>query len=97
MEVTGKYFIYVLTGLVMLGILVLSILNPIFIKPLTTKFTDLEDGELKDKIVGELKKVGVSASKLCKVNASATTAHSNAYVSGIGPTRKIVLFDTLIK
>ncbi len=73
-----------------------QIIYPKFIAPLFNKFTPLEDGELKDKISCLLDKAGFSNGGLFVMDASKRSGHSNAYFSGFGKSKRIVLYDTLI-
>ena len=76
------------------------IMQPIFnnfIAPMFNKFTPLEDGPLKDKITQYLDKVNFPVKKLEVVDGSRRSAHSNAYFSGFGKSKRIALFDTLVE
>mmetsp|Transcript_23052 Transcript_23052/g.30661 ORF Transcript_23052/g.30661 Transcript_23052/m.30661 type:complete len:370 (-) Transcript_23052:99-1208(-) len=80
------------TGLV----IILSILIPTVIVPLFYTYTDLEDGELKTAILKEAEKTDVQVAEIKVIDGSKRSSHSNAFVSGFGSWRKVVLFDTLI-
>ncbi|HBT39079.1 MAG: Zn-dependent protease with chaperone function [Thermotoga sp. 50_1627] len=71
-------------------------IQPLLIAPLFYKFTELEDEELKKKIREFIKKASVKILKIYKVNASKRTKKQNAYVTGIGRSRRLVLYDTLM-
>ena len=60
------------------------------------KFTPLEDGPLKEKITEYLNNVNFPVKKLEVVDGSKRSAHSNAYFSGFGKSKRIALFDTLM-
>ena len=75
----------------------ISIIYPIFIAPIFNKFTPLEDGELKTRLEELLKKCGFKASGLFVMDASRRSGHSNAYFTGFGKSKRVVLYDTLIK
>lgn len=75
----------------------LGVLWPIFIAPLFNKFTPLEDGELKDRLENLLKKCGFESKGLFVMDASRRSGHSNAYFTGFGKSKRVVLFDTLIE
>ncbi|HOD87714.1 MAG: M48 family metallopeptidase [Bacteroidota bacterium] len=66
------------------------------IVPLFNKQTPLEDGELKTKIMEFSKKAGFNISKIFVIDGSKRSTKANAYFSGIGPKKRIVLYDTLI-
>jgi STE24 endopeptidase len=75
----------------------ISIIYPIFIAPIFNKFTPLEDGELKSRLEELLKKCGFKASGLFVMDASRRSGHSNAYFTGFGKSKRVVLYDTLIE
>jgi STE24 endopeptidase len=65
--------------------------------PLFNKFTPLENESLKNKLVKIANDAGFDVSKIYVMDASKRTGHSNAFFSGFGKTKKIVLFDTLLE
>ena len=75
----------------------ISIIYPIFIAPVFNKFTPLEEGELKTRLEELLKKCGFKASGLFVMDASRRSGHSNAYFTGFGKSKRVVLYDTLIE
>lgn len=75
----------------------ISIIYPIFIAPIFNKFTPLEDGELKTRLEELLKKCGFKSSGLFVMDASRRSGHSNAYFTGFGKSKRVVLYDTLIE
>ena len=75
----------------------ISIIYPIFIAPIFNKFTPLEDGQLKTRLEELLKKCGFKASGLFVMDASRRSGHSNAYFTGFGKSKRVVLYDTLIE
>lgn len=76
---------------------IMQIVYPKFIAPLFNKFTPLEPGELKDKITDLLQKTGFVSDGLFVMDESKRSTHSNAYFTGFGKSKRIVLYDTLIK
>lgn len=72
-------------------------ISPSVIDPLFNRFVPLEDDELVREIYDLVEKAGVRISKVLKMDASKRSRHSNAYFSGIGKTKRIVLFDTLLE
>ena len=66
------------------------------IVPLFNKQTPLENGELKTAIENFAKKVGFKLDNIYVIDGSKRSSKANAYFSGIGPKKRIVLFDTLI-
>lgn len=83
----------VLMTLIMLGI---SFLYP-FLSKVFNKFTPLEDGELKDKVTELLNRHGYKVRAIKVMDASRRTTKSNAYFTGFGKMKTIVLYDTLVK
>lgn len=75
----------------------MQVIYPKFIAPLFNKFEPLEEGELKDRINQILDKAGFESGGLFVMDASKRSGHSNAYFSGFGKSKRIVLYDTLIK
>ena len=83
----------VLMTLLMLG---LAFLYPFFSR-LFNKFKPLEEGELKDKITALLEKNGYKVRAIKVMDASRRTTKTNAYFSGFGKMKTIVLYDTLVE
>lgn len=74
-----------------------SLIYPILIAPIFNKFTPLEDGELKSRLEELLRKRGFKAGGLFVMDASRRSGHSNAYFTGFGKSKRVVLYDTLIR
>lgn len=72
-------------------------ISPYVIEPLFHKFEPIEDPSLEEGIKGVLKKAGLRVKKVMKVDASRRTTHTNAYFTGIGSVKRIVLYDTLLE
>jgi STE24 endopeptidase len=77
--------------------LVLAILYPVVLAPLFNKFEPVRDEELAAKIRALMEKNGIRVKKILQMNAGIRSRHTNAYFTGIGKTKQIVLFDTLIQ
>lgn len=86
-----------LTIVMTLFSLAITILYPIFITPMFYEETPLGAGPLKNKIMAIAKKAQVEISKISVINESKYSNHTNAYFTGFGKRKKIVLYDTLIK
>jgi STE24 endopeptidase len=96
-EIGGKYFyIYVEIFVIIVAFLMITI-YPHFIAPLFNKFTELEEGKLKEKINALAKKVDFPLTKVFVIDGSKRSSHSNAYFFGLGKNKRIVLYDTLLK
>ena len=76
--------------------LLLMVLWPKFILPLFNKLTPLEDGVLKTRLMDLADRSGFAANTIEVIDGSKRSSHSNAYFTGFGKFRRIVLFDTLI-
>ncbi len=77
--------------------LLMTVLYPTVIAPLFNKFTQLEDSELRDRIQRLAEKEGINVKEIYQMDASKRTRHTNAYFSGLGKAKRIVLFDSLIQ
>ena len=75
----------------------LIFIAPIVIMPLFNKFTPLEEGELKQAIQTYARDQNFKLKGLFKMDGSRRSSKSNAFFTGFGMYRRIVLFDTLIK
>jgi STE24 endopeptidase len=71
-------------------------LFPVVISPLFNKYEPIKDEELKGKITSLLSKVGLKAKGIFQVDEGKRSTHTNAYFTGIGKTKRIVLYDTLL-
>lgn len=76
--------------------LLLMYISPVLIEPLFFKFSPLARPELEPRVRSLAEQAGIRVSKVQQVNASRRSGHSNAYFSGIGKVKRIVLFDTLL-
>src|SRR3954454_16057570 len=70
--------------------------SPLVIDPLFNKFTALPEGRLRTSVFDLAHTAGVDVGQVYRVNASRQTTGANAYVTGIGGSKRVVLFDTLI-
>jgi len=69
---------------------------PLFIDPLFNKFVPLQDAHLRQLLLNEAACAGVEGGRVYEVDKSKQTNEMNAYVTGIGPSKRIVLWDTLL-
>jgi STE24 endopeptidase len=74
----------------------LMYLSPYVIEPLFNKFEPVTEEGLEDEITALMGKAGLTVGKVQQVDASKRSRHSNAYFTGIGRVKRIVLYDTLI-
>jgi STE24 endopeptidase len=77
--------------------LVLHFLAPALIFPLFNRFTPLEAGAIREAIFTYARKIGFSLENILVMDGSKRSAKSNAFFTGFGKNRRIVLFDTLIR
>jgi STE24 endopeptidase len=71
-------------------------LFPYIIEPLFNKFSPIGDTELENRLKELMARAGLHISRVFTMDASRRSGHSNAYFSGIGKVKRIVLFDTLL-
>lgn len=79
------------------AVLVLSFLAPLVFEPLFNRFRPLEDERLAGELRELARRAGVPVRDVLVVDASRRTTKVNAYVSGLGSTRRVVLYDTLLR
>lgn len=77
--------------------LALVFLSPVALDPLFNKFTPLPDGDARRDVLDLAGRAGIDVGEVYEVDASRRTTAANAYVTGLGRTKRVVLFDTLIK
>jgi Zn-dependent protease with chaperone function len=71
--------------------------GPVVIDPLFNKFTPLQDSPLRSEVLALAHKDGVDVGQVYRVDASRRTTGANAYVNGLGHTKRVVLYDNLLK
>ena len=76
--------------------LLILLIYPTWIAPLFNKFTPLADNELKARIENLLTRCGFASSGLFVMDGSKRSNHGNAYFTGLGKSKRIVFFDTLL-
>jgi STE24 endopeptidase len=77
--------------------LLMMVLYPKLILPLFNKLTPLPEGELRDRLMALGERTGFKAATIEVIDGSKRSGHSNAFFTGFGRFRRIVLFDTLIE
>jgi len=77
--------------------LLVIIIYPAWIAPLFNKFTPLKEGELKDGITAFSREVDFPLSGIYTMDGSKRSGHSNAYFTGLGRKKRIMLLDTLVE
>ena len=76
--------------------LIMLLIIPTFVIPLFNKLEPIDDGALRGRIETLLKRCGFRSNGLFKMDASKRSGHGNAFFTGFGPSKRIVLFDTII-
>ena len=83
---------------VVVGFAVLTLyLSPVVIDPLFNSFEPLPRGELRSDVLRLADAAGVDVGEVYRVDASRRTTAINAYVGGLGHTKRVVLYDNLIE
>ncbi len=96
-ESTGSYgWLFCWAGVVLFSF-VIQLLAPVLIMPLFNKFTPLEEGSLKEKILQYAKKQNFSIQGIFTMDGSKRSSKLNAFFTGFGKFRKIVFYDTLME
>ncbi len=72
-------------------------LDPILISPLFNRFTPLPPGPARTEIERLARRAGIPHARILEVNASLQSSHTNAYVTGILGSQRIVVYDTLLR
>lgn len=93
---TGVYFWLWAWGLMTIISIFISLFYSSLIVPIFNKQTPLEEGELKDAISGFATKAGFKLKNIFVIDGSKRSTKANAYFTGLGPKKRIVLYDTLI-
>jgi len=75
---------------------ILVVLYPILIAPLFNRFEPLKDESLAEQVKRMAFRVGMKVNGIFQMDAGTRSTHSNAYFTGLGRTKRIVLFDTLL-
>lgn len=78
------------------GVFFMSFAYPIWIDPMFNRFGPMKDKQLEADIVALAQRAGIDGARIYEVDKSADTKALNAYVNGLGSTKRIVLWDTII-
>ena len=93
---TGKNFwIYTWAFMALFSVFMMLFYSSLIV-PLFNKQTPLQDGELKNQLENFAKKVGFNLDKIFVIDGSKRSTKANAYFTGFGKKKRIVLYDTLI-
>jgi STE24 endopeptidase len=97
MQAGGAYWwLWTWCALVFWQLLLMAI-APNFIMPLFNQFTPLEDDALKVRVNALMQRAGFTAKGFFVMDGSKRSAHSNAFFTGFGASKRVVFFDTLLK
>ncbi|MDG4782883.1 M48 family metallopeptidase [Micromonospora sp. WMMD961] len=77
-------------------VVLLSFVLPVLVEPVFNRFTPMEQGPLRTELISMAARDGVPVRDVLVADASRRTKAVNAYVSGLGPTRRVVVYDTLL-
>ncbi|KAB1154876.1 M48 family metallopeptidase [Micromonospora sp. DT46] len=78
-------------------VVLLSFVLPVLVEPVFNRFTPMEQGPLRTELTQLAARDGVPVRDVLVADASRRTRAVNAYVSGLGPTRRVVVYDTLLR
>lgn len=92
---TRRWWLVLWAGAIPISIF-LVVIYPVFVDPVFNKFQHLRDAELRHKLLALALRAGIEGADVFEVDKSKQTKTMNAYVTGLGPTKRIVLWDTLL-
>ncbi|WP_431727536.1 M48 family metallopeptidase [Verrucosispora sp. TAA-831] len=78
-------------------VVLLSFVLPVLVEPVFNRFSPMEPGPLRTELMDMAARDGVPVRDVLVADASRRTRAVNAYVSGLGPTRRVVVYDTLLR
>ncbi len=77
-------------------ILLIVVIQPVILDPIFNDFETLKNEQLRQKLLDLASRAGIEGGRVYEVDKSKQTKTLNAYVNGIGPTKRIVMWDTLL-
>ncbi|HUS59589.1 MAG TPA: M48 family metallopeptidase [Planctomycetota bacterium] len=88
---------WALTGAALAAVTILIVyLQPVLLAPIFYKFTRLEEGPLRARLLELCRKAGIEAREVFVQHESSVSTQTNAYFAGLGKTKRIVLYDNLL-
>ncbi len=96
-EATGQWFWLIAWGVLSVFMIFMTMFYSNVIVPLFNKQTPLEEGDLREAIENFAARVGFRLKNIYVIDGSKRSTKANAYFSGLGARKRIVLYDTLIK
>jgi STE24 endopeptidase len=91
----GRWWLPAGLGSVAIGAL-LGALAPVLLDPIFNDFEPLPEGETRADVLALARDAGVRVGEVFTIDASRRTTAANAYVTGLGPTKRVVLYDTML-
>jgi STE24 endopeptidase len=96
-QLSPNYWWLWVWGFFLIFSLFMMYISPYVIEPLFNKFTPIEEKVLENNIRDLMQKVNIKVSRVFKMDASKRSRHTNAYFTGIGRVKRIILYDTLLE
>ena len=96
MESTGQFWWLLAWAILMSFSILMSWAYPTFVAPLFNQFNPLPDATLRQRIEALLERCGFQSKGIFVMDGSRRSGHGNAYFTGIGDSKRIVFFDTLV-
>ena len=93
----GSWWWVICWATVLLFSLGVSWLYPLVIAPLFNRFTPLEPGPFRERVEALLTRAGIRTKGVFVMDAGKRSTHTNAYFTGLGRTKRIVFYDTLLE
>jgi len=90
-----RWWIAGATVVVLFGVAI-TYASPVLLDPLFNKFTPLKDGRTRSDVFQLAKRAGIDVGQVYVMDASRRTTAANAYVTGLGHTKRVVLYDNLL-
>lgn len=97
MQATGTFWWLWAFAFISIFQLLMIVIYPTLIAPLFNKFEPLPEGEFRERILRLAEQIGFKTTGIFTMDGSKRSGHSNAYFTGLGKAKRIVLFDTLIE
>ena len=92
-----EHWVWLAAPLAGLAVVFLTFIAPVVLEPIFNRFEPLPDEALADDLRALSVRAGVPVRDVLVADASRRTTKSNAYVSGFGATRRVVVYDTLLR
>jgi STE24 endopeptidase len=92
-----EWWWFAATAVVVAFLLATQVLVPRVVMPLFYDFDPIEDGALRDAVEDVFERAGFTCGQVYVMDASSRSGHSNAFFTGFGRTKRVVLFDTLVE